>query len=154
MYCNSAVSRRIFIPLNFNQFNNRSFFLPNYFITLFSCLTSKISEIESKFCQSVCLTVRTPILLLKSWSRYMYHCAQENSECRTASTWLIQKLCLFGCFFEEIKFTANEKSSIQVSPRTVHMQKFYPSYMHSSFLCHLLIYYHSVNVSNSSKYCN
>ena len=57
--CNSAVPRRIFIPLNrygrpknelkflktspiffdFNQFNNCPFFLPNYFITLFSCLS-------------------------------------------------------------------------------------------------------------------
>ena len=60
---NSAVLRRIFLPWNrygrqkneskflktspifsnFNQFNNRPFFLPNYFITLFSCLASKSS---------------------------------------------------------------------------------------------------------------
>ena len=31
------------IFLNFNQFNNCPFFLPNYFITLFSCLASKSS---------------------------------------------------------------------------------------------------------------
>ena len=31
------------IFFNFNQFNNRPFFLPNYFITLFSCLASKSS---------------------------------------------------------------------------------------------------------------
>ena len=59
----SALHTRIFIPLNwygrpknetkflktspiflkFNQFNNCPFFLPNCFITLFSCLASKSS---------------------------------------------------------------------------------------------------------------
>ena len=58
----SVVPRHILIPLNqygcpnnepkfletpiffnFNQFNNCPFFLPNYFITLFSCLGSKSS---------------------------------------------------------------------------------------------------------------
>ena len=59
----SAAPRRIFIPLNrygrqknepkflktspiflnFHQFNNCPFFLPSYFLTLFSCLASKNS---------------------------------------------------------------------------------------------------------------
>ena len=49
------------------------------------------------------------------------------------STWLISKLSLFGCLFKEIKFTANTKSSVQVSPCTADMQNFHASYMHSSF---------------------
>ena len=61
---------------------------------------------------------------------------------------------MFGYLFEEIEFTANAKSSIRVSPCTTGMQKFHTSYMHSSFSCHLLICYHSINVSNCSKYRN
>ena len=44
---------------------------------------------------------------------------------------------MFGYLFEEIEFTANAKSSMQVSPCTTAMEKFQTSYMHSSFLCHL-----------------
>ena len=61
---------------------------------------------------------------------------------------------MFGYLFEEIEFTANAKSSMQVSPCTTVMQKFHTSYMHSSFFCHLLICHHSINASNCSKYCN
>ena len=61
---------------------------------------------------------------------------------------------MFGYLFEEIEFTANAKSSMQVSPCTTAMQKFHTSYMHSSFFCHLLICHHSINASNCSKYCN
>ena len=67
------------ILFNFNQFNNCSFFLTNYFITLFSCLSSK-----SNFCQSVCLTMCSPILLLKSWSWYMYLECPKKLWVRTA----------------------------------------------------------------------
>ena len=44
---------------------------------------------------------------------------------------------MFGYLFEEIEFTANAKSSMQVSSCTTAMEKFQTSYMHSSFLCHL-----------------
>ena len=60
---------------------------------------------------------------------------------------------MFGYLFKESEFTANAKRSMQVSPCTTAMQKFYTSYMHSSFFCHLLICHHSINVSNCSKYC-
>ena len=59
-----------------------------------------------------------------------------------------------GRLFEEIEFTANAKSSMQVSPCTTAMQKFYTFYMHSSFFCHLLMCHHGINGSNGSKYCN
>ena len=55
--------------------------------------------------------------------------------------------------FKESEFTANAKSSMQVSPCTTAMQKFHLSYTHSSFSCHLLICHHSINASNCSKYC-
>ena len=61
---------------------------------------------------------------------------------------------IFGYLFEEIEVTANAKGSMQVSPCTAAMQKFYTSYMHISFFYHLLICHHSVNTSNCSKYCN
>ena len=61
---------------------------------------------------------------------------------------------MFAYLFGEIKFTANAKSSMEVSPCTTAMQKFCTSYMHSSSFCNLLICYHSINVSNCSKYCN
>ena len=61
---------------------------------------------------------------------------------------------MFGYLFEEIEFTGNAKSSMQVSPCTAAMQKFHISYMCSSFFYHLLICYHSINASNCSKYCN
>ena len=61
---------------------------------------------------------------------------------------------MFGYLFEEIEFTGNAKSSMQVSPCTAAMQKFHISYMRSSFFYHLLICYHSINASNCSKYCN
>ena len=61
---------------------------------------------------------------------------------------------MFDYLFEEIEFTANAESSMQVSPCTTAMQKFHTSYMHSSILCHLLICHHSINASNCSKYCN
>ena len=59
---------------------------------------------------------------------------------------------MFDYLFEEIEFTANAKSSIQVSPCTTAMQKFHRSYMHSSFFCHLLICHDSINACNCSKY--
>ena len=61
---------------------------------------------------------------------------------------------MFGYLFEEIEFTTNAKSSIQVSPCTTAKQKFHTSYMHSSFFCQLLICHHSINASNCSKCCN
>ena len=61
---------------------------------------------------------------------------------------------MFGYLFEEIKFTANAKSLMQVFPCATAMKIFHISYMHSSFFCHLLICYHSINVSNCSKYYN
>ena len=61
---------------------------------------------------------------------------------------------IFSYLFKESEFTANAKSSMQVSPCTTAMQKFHTSYMHSSFFCHLLICHHSINASNCSKYCN
>ena len=61
---------------------------------------------------------------------------------------------MFGYLFEEIEFTANAKSSMQVSPCTTVMQKFHTSYMHVSFSCHLLICHHRINASNCSKYFN
>ena len=59
--------------LNFNELNNSPFFLPNYLISLLSCLASKVQI----FCRFVCLAVRSPILSLKSWSQYMYRYAQK-----------------------------------------------------------------------------
>ena len=61
---------------------------------------------------------------------------------------------MFSYLFKESEFTANAKSSMQVSPCTTAMQKFHTSYMHSSFFCHLLICHHSINASNCSKYYN
>ena len=61
---------------------------------------------------------------------------------------------MFRYLFKESVFAANAKSSMQVSPCITAMQKFPTSYMHSSFFCHLLIYHHSINASNCSKYCN
>ena len=61
---------------------------------------------------------------------------------------------MFGYLFKGSEFTANAKSSKQVSPCTTAIQKFHTSYMHSSFFCHLLICPHSTNASNFSKYCN
>ena len=71
-YTYNAVPRQIFIPLNqyghskmspnfqtssvflnFNQFNNCPFFLPKYFILLFSCFASKAATQSHKFCLSV-----------------------------------------------------------------------------------------------------
>ena len=93
----SAVLRRIFIPLtqygrpknepiflkispilfNFNQFNNCPFSLRNYFIILFSCLVSKISQ---AVCLAVCYPIYTfvkvplpvliPVCLKKLWVRH------------------------------------------------------------------------------------
>ena len=57
---------------------------------------------------------------------------------------------IFGYLFEEIEFTANTKSSMQVSPCTTAMQKFHKCYMHSSSFCHLLICHHSINAGNCS----
>ena len=67
---------------------------------------------------------------------------------------LISKFCLFGPLIEEIKFTANAKISMQVSPCTTAMQKLNTSYMHGRFFRHLLICHHSINTSKCSKYCN
>ena len=67
---------------------------------------------------------------------------------------LISKFCLLGPLIEKIKFTANAKISMQVTPCTAAMQKLYTSYMHGSFFCHLLICHHSINTSKCSKYCN
>ena len=61
---------------------------------------------------------------------------------------------MFGYLFKESEFTANVKSSMQVSPCTTAMQKFQTFHVHGSFFCHLLICHHSINVSNFSKYCN
>ena len=61
---------------------------------------------------------------------------------------------MFGYLFKESEFTANARSSMQVSPCTTAMQKFRTFYMHSGILCHLLICHHSINASNCSKYCN
>ena len=61
---------------------------------------------------------------------------------------------MFGYLFVKIEFTANAKSSIQASPCKTTMRKFYTSYMHSNFFCHLLICHHNINASNCSKYCN
>ena len=61
---------------------------------------------------------------------------------------------MFGYLFKESEFTANARSSMQVSPCTTAMQKFHTFYMHISILCHLLICHHSINASNCSKYCN
>ena len=55
---------------------------------------------------------------------------------------------LFSYLFEEIEFTTNAKSSIQVAPCTTAMQKFHTSYMRSSLFCHLLICHHSINAAN------
>ena len=57
---------------------------------------------------------------------------------------------MFGYLFEEIEFTANAKSSMQVSPCTTAMQKFHKCYMRSSSFCHLLICHHSINAGNCS----
>ena len=57
---------------------------------------------------------------------------------------------MFGYLFEEIEFTANAKSSMQVSPCTTAMQKLHKSYMHSSSFCHLLICHRSINAGNCS----
>ena len=61
---------------------------------------------------------------------------------------------MFRYLFEEIEFTANAKSSMQVSPCTTTMRKFHTCYMHSSLFCHILICHYSINVSNCWKYSN
>ena len=49
-------------------------------------------------------------------------------------------MCLLACFFlflfffEEIEFTANAKTLMQVSPSTAAMQKLHASCMHGRFL--------------------
>ena len=55
------------ILFNFNQFNNCPFFLPNYFVTLFSCLVSKSSWIEPQLLP-VCLSVWRCALQYFYWS--------------------------------------------------------------------------------------
>ena len=50
----------------------------------------------------------------------MYWYAKKISGCSIASTWLISRLRLFGCFFEEIKFIAKSRSPIQVHGKKVH----------------------------------
>ena len=67
---------------------------------------------------------------------------------------LISDFYLFSPLIEEIKFTANAKISMQVSPCTAAMQKLYTSYMHGSFFRHLLICHHGINTSKCSKYCD
>ena len=67
------------IFFNFNQCHNCPFFLPNYFITLLVVWHRKTAKQSHDFCQSVCLTVRSPMLSLKSRSQYMYRHAQKNS---------------------------------------------------------------------------
>ena len=44
---------------------------------------------------------------------------------------------MFGYLFEEIEFTLNAKSSMQLSLCTTVMQKFHTSYFYSSFFCYL-----------------
>ena len=41
---------------------------------------------------------------------------------------------MFRYLCEETEFTGNAKISMQVSPCTTTMRKFYTSYMHSSFV--------------------
>ena len=114
----SAVPRRIFILLNqywhpkhkpkflkispilfnFNQFNNCIFFLTNYFLTLFSC--QKADKQSHNFFRSVCLTVRSPILLLKSWSQYMYPECPKKLWVRPATSKIF--FCLIVNIFLEV----------------------------------------------------
>ena len=91
----SAGPRRIFIPLtqygrpknepkflkispilfNFNHFNNCPFSLQNYFMTLYSCLVSKISQTITFVGLSVSRCAIQYILLVKSRSLYIYQYA-------------------------------------------------------------------------------
>ena len=48
---------------------------------------------------------------------------------------------MFRYLFKESEFTANAKSSMQVSRCITAMQKFPTSYMHSSFFCYLTYAY-------------
>ena len=67
---------------NFDQFNNCPF-LSNYKL----CLVvwhRKAAEQRHNFCQSLCLTVRSPIISLKFPSWYMYRYVQKNSGYSTA----------------------------------------------------------------------
>ena len=63
------------------------------------------------------------------------------------------KIMFIWLFFEEMEFTANAKSLMQVFPCTTAMQKFYASYMHISVLCHLFDM-SSQHISDRSKYSN
>ena len=63
------------------------------------------------------------------------------------------KMIFFGHLFEEIKFTEKAKNNANVSMHGSHA-KFNTSYMHDNFFCCPLLYHHSINASNSSKYCN
>ena len=69
----------------------------------------KAAKQSQNFCWSVCLMVRSPILPLKSRPRHMYRYAQKNAGCSTAPTWLISKLCLFGCFLKKLNLPQIQK---------------------------------------------
>ena len=117
------------------------------------------------------LTLDKNLLLAKYFHKMLYHQTATNqtkinelkyTPCYKCELMRLSKgiinlanlRTMFSFLFKESEFTANAKSSMQVSPCTTAMQKFHTSYMHSSFFCHLLICHHSINARNCSKYCN
>ena len=95
-------------------------------------------------------TNQTKINELKIVLRYKYELTRPSKVIVN----LANLRTIFGCLFEEIEFTENEKSSTQLSPCTTAIRKINISFINSSFFCHLLICHHSINGSNCSKYCN
>ena len=95
-------------------------------------------------------TNQTRVNELKIISCYKY----ELTGSRKGISKLVNLKIMFDWLLEESKFTADTKSSMQVTRCTAAMQNLNTSYMHSSFFCRLLTCHHCRNASDCSKNCN
>ena len=95
---------------NSNQINNCSIFLSNYFTTLV-VWHRKAAKQSHNICWYVCLTVRSPILLLKSWSQYMHPECLKNSGYDTATSSIF--FCLIINIFWKFSILNTLKFEIQ-----------------------------------------
>ena len=82
------------ILFNFNQFNNCPFFLGNYFLLYLVVWHRKAAKWSHNFFRSVCLVMRSPILLLKSWFQYMDPVCPKNLWVRHC---YLQHIFLLNC---------------------------------------------------------
>ena len=82
------------ILFNFNQFNNCPFFLGNYFLLYLVVWRRKAAKWSHNFFWSVCLVMRSPPLLLKSWFQYMDPVCPKNLWVRHC---YLQHIFLLNC---------------------------------------------------------